>query len=148
MTNETREKSFDCVKWTRERRNQMYEETKNMSSGERRRRRNSRRPTDPFLAKLHDRAKPPPSSRWRDQGSHVVGGRKATQLIVEIAQDEPSDEYRASALGGAIQARGASLEEIRVNVKAAVDRYLKDTDPLPRPKFIRLRFLRDEVIEA
>ena len=61
MTNETREKSFDCVKWTRERRNRMYEETKDMSSEERRRWYKSQRPTDPFLAELYDRARPPAS---------------------------------------------------------------------------------------
>ena len=44
--------------------------------------------------------------------------------------------------------QGGSVEEVRANVKAAVDRYLDDTKLLPRPKFIRLRFVRDEVIEA
>ena len=37
MTNEIREKSFDCVKWTREVRDRHYEETKDMSFEEWRR---------------------------------------------------------------------------------------------------------------
>ncbi len=61
MTIETDEKLFDCVQWTRERRNRMYEETKDMSSEERRRWCKSQRPTGPFLAELYDRARPPAS---------------------------------------------------------------------------------------
>jgi len=59
MPGETREKSFDCVKWARERRSRMYEETKDMSPAERRRRSESRRPTDPLLAGMYDHARPP-----------------------------------------------------------------------------------------
>ena len=55
---------------------------------------------------------------------------------------------RAVHHGGGIHVQGGSVEEVRANVKAAVDRYLDDTKLLPRPKFIRLRFVRDEVIEA
>lgn len=48
-------KEFDCVKWTRKIRNQMYEETKHMSREEYRQWLR-RRPTDPWLAAMHDRA--------------------------------------------------------------------------------------------
>ena len=131
MTSEPREKAFDCVKWTRERRNQMYEETKDMSPDERRRWSESQRPTDPFLAELYDRAKPPTSSRWRDHGTHRIGARDETQVVVEITRDEESGGYTASALGGGIRAQGDSVEAIRANVKEAVERYLDDTMPLP-----------------
>ncbi|MCY4041836.1 MAG: hypothetical protein OXF72_11370 [Gammaproteobacteria bacterium] len=140
VTNDVQEKAFDCVKWTRERRDQMYEEEMKWRA--------PRRPKDPMLAKLFDRAKAPPDCRWRDQGDHIVQGRKETQLIVEITLNESLGGYAASALAGSIRARGNTVEEVRTNTMAAVDSYLKSTDPLPRPKFIRLRFLRDEVIEA
>ena len=158
MTSETREKSFDCVKWTRERRNQMYEETKGMSPEERRRWSESRRPMDPLLAELYDGAKPPAGSRWHDQGSpavgraagdaHTTGEHIVTEIMFEVSEDEVDGGYTASAPGCGIHTRGGSIEEVRVNVKETVDCYLEDTMPLPRPKFIRLRFVRDEVIEV
>lgn len=51
-------KEFDCVKSMRKVRNQIYEETKHMSSEEFVQWLNSRRPTNPELAELWDRAKP------------------------------------------------------------------------------------------
>ena len=159
MTSETREKSFDCVKWTRERRNRMYEETKNMSPVERRRWSESRRPTDPMLAELYDRARPPAGSRWHDQGSPAVGRADddahtttgehiGTEIMFEVSEDAGDGGYTASAPGHGIHTRGDSIEEVRASVKETVDCYLEDTVPLPRPKFIRLRFVRDEVIEV
>ena len=47
-------KSFDVMKWLRATRAELYEETKNMSIDERREW-ESRRPTDPVLARLFDR---------------------------------------------------------------------------------------------
>jgi len=140
VTNDVQEKAFDCVKWTRERRDQMYEEEMEWRA--------PRRPKDPMLAKLFDQATPPLDCRWRDQGSHIVDGREETQIIVQITLDESEAGYSASALAGSIRARGSTVEEVRANTMAAVDSYLNSTDPLPRPKFIRLRFLRDEVVEA
>ena len=157
MTSETRQKSFDCVKWTRERRDRMYEETKNMSPEERRRWSESLRPTDPLLADLYDRAKPP-ASRRHDQGSpavgraaddaHTTGEHIVTEIMFEVSEDGVDGGYAASAPGYGIHTQGDSIEEVRASVKETVDRYLEDTMPLPRPKFIRLRFVRDEVIEV
>ena len=59
MRSETREKSFDCVRFMREARAQIGEEIKDMSWPELRRWLDSQRPTDPRLAALWDRAKPP-----------------------------------------------------------------------------------------
>ena len=50
MENDASEKSFDVMKWLRATRAELYEETKNMSFEERREW-ESRRPTDPVLAK-------------------------------------------------------------------------------------------------
>ena len=54
--------------------------------------------------------------------------------------------YSASALGHGIHTQGDSVEEIRSNVKEAVDCYFDDD--MPRPKLIRLHFVRDEVLVA
>ncbi len=148
MSNETAKKTFDCVAWTRKVRDEMYEETKHLSPDERLAWRASRRPTDPVLARMWDNAKPPPDTRWREHGTHRVDGRDETQVVIEIAHDEATGRYTASALADAIHAEGDSLDAIRANVKQAVDQYLDDTAPLSRPKYICLRFLRDEVIEA
>ena len=68
--------------------------------------------------------------------------------MFEVSEDERDGGYTASAPGYGIHTQGGSIEEVRVNVKETVDCYLEDTMPLPRPKFIRLRFVRDEVIEV
>ena len=52
-------KEFDCVKWTRKVRNQIYEETKHMSWEEYRQWLRRRRPTHAKLAELWDKAIPP-----------------------------------------------------------------------------------------
>ena len=148
MRDETGQKSFDCVAWTRKVRDEMYEETKHLSADERLEWLRSRRPTDPVLARMWDNAKPPPDTRWSDHGTHRVDGREETRVVIEITHDEASGRYMASALAGAIHAQGGSLDAIRANVKQAVDQYLDDTAPLSRPKYICMRFLRDEVIEA
>ena len=58
MTRDTDEKSFDVMKWLRATRDQMYEETRDMSVEERLEW-YSRWPTDPELARLFDRRKVP-----------------------------------------------------------------------------------------
>lgn len=63
MNRETRVKSFDCVKWTRETRDRINAEIKDMSHEELSRWFESRRPTDPFLAELYDQRTPPTRAR-------------------------------------------------------------------------------------
>ena len=70
----------------------------------------------------------------------------ATEIIFEITEAELDGGYCASALGYGIHTQGDSLEEIRHNVKEAVDCYFDDT--MPRPKVIRLHFVRDELLVA
>ena len=67
-----------------------------------------------------------------------------TEIIFEITEDEMDGGYSANALGYGIHTQGESVEEIRSNVKEAVDCYFDDT--MPRPKLIRLHFVRDEVL--
>ena len=69
-----------------------------------------------------------------------------TEIIFEITEDEVDGGYSASALGYGIHTQGDSLEEIRRNVKEAVECYFDGI--LTRPKLIRLHFVRDEVVVA
>ena len=59
MTREGTPKKFDCVKWTREVRDRIYEETRDMTREERRRWSEARIRSDPLLARLYDRRKAP-----------------------------------------------------------------------------------------
>ena len=63
MQSETGIKSFDCVKWTRETRDRISAEIRDMSDEEFRRWLEARRPKDPFLAELFDRKASPKGSR-------------------------------------------------------------------------------------
>ena len=69
-----------------------------------------------------------------------------TEIIFEVTEDEVDGGYSASAIGYGIHTEGDSLEEIRSNVREAVDCYFDPT--APRPKLIRLHFVRDEVLTA
>ncbi len=69
-----------------------------------------------------------------------------TEIIFEVTEDEIDGGYSASALGYGIHTQGYSLEELRCNVREAVDCYFDDT--MPRPKLIRLHFVRDEILAA
>ena len=67
-----------------------------------------------------------------------------SEIIFEISEDEIDGGYSASALGFGIHTEAETLEDIRRNVKEAVDCYFDAT--MERPKVIRLHFVRDEVI--
>ena len=69
-----------------------------------------------------------------------------TEIIFEVTEDEVDGGYSTSALGHGIHTQGDSVEEIRSNIKEAVDCYFGDT--MPRPKLIPLHFVRDEVLVA
>lgn len=69
-----------------------------------------------------------------------------TEIIFEVTEDEVDGGYSASALGLGIHTQGDTVEEIRGNVREAVDCYFDDG--MPRPRFIRLHFVRDEVLVA
>ena len=67
-----------------------------------------------------------------------------TEIIFEITEDEVDGGYSATALGYGIHTQGDSFDDIRRNVREAVDCYFDDG--MPRPKLIRLHFVRDEVL--
>ena len=60
-----------------------------------------------------------------------------TEIIFEVTEDEIDGGYSASALGYGIHTQGDSVEEIRWNVKEAVDCYFDET--MAKPGIIRLR---------
>lgn len=66
----------------------------------------------------------------------------ASEIVFEVSQD--GGGYSASAVGYGIHTQGDTVEEIRRNVKEAVECYF---DPsMPRPASVRLHFVRDEVL--
>lgn len=68
----------------------------------------------------------------------------ATEIIFEVTEDETDGGYSASALGYGIHTQGNSVEEVRRNVREAVDCYFDET--MARPGIIRLHFVRDELL--
>ena len=69
-----------------------------------------------------------------------------TEIIFEVTEDEVDGGYCASALGYGIHTQGDNVEEVRCNVREAVDCYFDET--MERPGLIRLHFVRDETIVA
>ena len=67
-----------------------------------------------------------------------------SEIIFDVREDEVDGGYTASALGVGIHTQGETLEELRANVKEAVDCYFDET--MAAPKVIRLHFVRDEVL--
>lgn len=61
----------------------------------------------------------------------------ATEIIFEVSEDELDGGYSASALGFGIHTEGDTLDELRRNVREAVDCYFDDS--MNRPRLIRLR---------
>ena len=69
-----------------------------------------------------------------------------TEIIFEVSEDVVDGGYSASALGFGIHTQGDSLDDLRRNVREAVDCYF---DPgMERPRLIRLHFVRDEILVA
>jgi predicted RNase H-like HicB family nuclease len=66
-----------------------------------------------------------------------------TEIIFEVKEDQVDGGYTASALGCSIHTEGDTLDDLRKNVREAVDCYF-DEDA-EAPKMIRLHFVREEV---
>jgi predicted RNase H-like HicB family nuclease len=66
------------------------------------------------------------------------------EIIFEVREDEIDGGYTASALGAGIHTQADTLEELRANVKEAVDCHYDES--MEAPKIIRLHFVRDEVL--
>ena len=69
-----------------------------------------------------------------------------TEIIFEVSEDEIDGGYSASALGFGIHTQADSLDELRRNVREAVDCYFDEG--MVRPRLIRLHYVRDEVLVA
>jgi len=81
------------------------------------------------------------SCRTMTPETRVMSGR---EIIFEITEDEVDGGYSATALGYGIHTQGNSVEELRRNVREAADCYFDEGMPRPRP--IRLDFVRNEVL--
>jgi len=71
---------------------------------------------------------------------------RTQEIIFEVTEDEVAGGYSASAPGYGIHTEGASLDEVRANVREAVDCYFDET--MERPQVIRLHFARHEIMAA
>lgn len=60
-----------------------------------------------------------------------------SEIIFEVTEDEVDGGYSASAIGYGIHTQGDSMEEIRQNVREAVDCYFDEG--MERPGIIRLQ---------
>ena len=70
----------------------------------------------------------------------------AQEIIFEVREDEADGGYTAAALGHDIFTEAETLEELRKNVRDAVQCHFGDGAPGPLPEVIRLHFVRDEVL--
>jgi len=70
----------------------------------------------------------------------------ANEIIFEVQQDEADGGYVASALGHDIFTEGETLDELRKNVRDAVQCHFGDGAAGALPGVIRLHFIRDEVL--
>ncbi|MCY3601786.1 MAG: type II toxin-antitoxin system HicB family antitoxin [Chloroflexi bacterium] len=64
-----------------------------------------------------------------------------SEIIFEVSQDEVDGGYSASAVGYGIHTQGETLEEVRANVRDAVECYFDET--MERPGLIRLHHTQD-----
>ena len=69
-----------------------------------------------------------------------------TEIIFEVSEDELDGGYSANALGFGIRTQGDTMDELRRNVREAVDCYFDES--MERPRLIRLHYVRDEVLVA
>lgn len=64
------------------------------------------------------------------------------EMIFEVAQDSDGG-YTAEAIGEAIFTQADTWEELKANVREAVQAFYFDAAP---PRTVRLRLVRDEVL--
>jgi len=67
-----------------------------------------------------------------------------SEIIFDVREDEVDGGYTASAIGVGIHTEADTLDELRANVKEAVDCYFDNASDAPA--LIRLHFVRDELI--
>jgi predicted RNase H-like HicB family nuclease len=62
--------------------------------------------------------------------------------IFFLVEESPDGGYSARALGSSIFTQGDTLEELRFNVKDAIECHFDDI----KPRMIHLHFVRDETL--
>ena len=67
-----------------------------------------------------------------------------SEIVFEVSQEDSGGGYSASAVDYGIHTEGDTVEQLRRNVKEAVECYFDET--MPRPASVRLHFVRDEVL--
>lgn len=65
-----------------------------------------------------------------------------SEVVFEVTREEPSG-YAAECQNENMSVMGQTWEELRGNIKAAVEKHFQDG---PKPVAIRLHLVRDEVI--
>jgi predicted RNase H-like HicB family nuclease len=65
--------------------------------------------------------------------------------LIFLVEEAPEGGYTARALGHSIFTEGESLEELRANVRDAIQCHF---DEGKAPKVIRLHFVREEVLAS
>lgn len=65
--------------------------------------------------------------------------------IIFLIEEDFEGGYNARALGEPIFTQGESVEELKANIKDAVDCHF---EPDAKPKMIRLHFVSEEVLAA
>lgn len=65
------------------------------------------------------------------------------ELIFEVLED-PTGGFTASALGYGIHTQGETEEDLKVQIRDAVDCYFDE--PSEMPAVVRLHFVRDELM--
>jgi predicted RNase H-like HicB family nuclease len=65
--------------------------------------------------------------------------------IIFLVEEDVEGGYNARALGESIFTQGESVEELRVNIRDAVNCHF---DASEKPKVIRLHFVSEEVLAA
>jgi predicted RNase H-like HicB family nuclease len=65
--------------------------------------------------------------------------------IIFLVEEDIEGGYNARALGESIITQGESVEELRANIRDAVDCHF---EPNAKPKMIRLHFVSEEVLAA
>ena len=67
-----------------------------------------------------------------------------SEVVFEVLEDAIDGGFTASALGFGIHTEADTMEDLRANVREAVDCYFDEG--AEAPKVIRLHFVRDEVL--
>ena len=68
-----------------------------------------------------------------------------SEIIFEVSQDEVDGGYSASAVGYGIHTQGETVEEVRTNVRDAVECYFDEG--MERPALVRLHLTVGELLE-